>query len=211
MYTVIPPFSYEKDDLFLFVSVLLLAPKLNIQKTWSYDRWPKISLWISVLWSFARNVFPGRAAGAPDWYYLLALLTWTSNEKAPKGPESGSQLMSRRSLSFKFEFNCGLNFTDNLEYVIILKCHFVKTVIFIFSVSETIFHIEYSISLLCIKTSVSRLCMYLVFFEVLLWPIYLISVDNLFQSTNKLSLCEFWYHFMSLCNVIYMSSLSVFM
>ena len=161
--------------------------------------------------SFAKNIFPGRAAGAPGWYIKLALLTWTSNEKAPKGPESGSQLMSRRSLSFKFEFNCGLNFTVNLEYVIILKRQFVKTVIFIFSVSETIFHIEYSISLLCIKTSVSRLCMYLVFFEVLLWPIYLISVDNLFQSTNKLSLCEFWYHFMSLCNVIYMSSLSVFM
>merc|ERR1712126_40290 len=101
-------------------------------------------------------------------YIKLAQLTRTSNEKAPKGPESGSQLMSRRSLSCKFEFNCGLNLTVNLEYVIILNCIFVKTVIFIFSVSETIFHIENSISILCIKTSVSRLCMYLVFFEVLL-------------------------------------------
>merc|ERR1712136_416800 len=73
---------------------------------------------------------------------LLGRQADTLNEKAPKGPESGSQLMSRRSLSFKFEFNCGLNLTVNLEYVIILKCHFVKTVIFIFSVSETIFHIE---------------------------------------------------------------------
>jgi len=184
MYTVIPPFSSEKDDLFLFVSVLLLAPKLNIQKTWSYDRWPKIFLWISVLWSFARNVFPGRAAGAPDWYYLLALLTWTSNEKAPKGPESGSQLMSRRSLSFLIWIQRGLNYTVKLKYVILLKCHYVKTVIFIFSVSKTIFHIDDSIDWLCIKTSVSRLCMYLVFYEVLLWPIYLKYVDNVFQSTK---------------------------
>merc|ERR1719167_975127 len=73
-------------------------------------------------------------------------ISWISDHlqriSSPEGPESGSQLMSRRSLSFKFEFNCGLNFTVNLEYVIILKNHFVKTVIFIFSVSETIFHIE---------------------------------------------------------------------
>merc|ERR1719167_110524 len=53
-------------------------------------------------------------------------ISWISDHlqriSSPEGPESGSQLMSRRSLSFKFEFNCGLNFTVNLEYVIILKC-----------------------------------------------------------------------------------------
>jgi len=74
----------------------------------------------------------GRQADTNNWPYWHEHLT----EKAPKGPESGSQLMSRRSLSFfKFEFNCGLSFTFNLEYVIMLKCHIVKTVIFIFSVS----------------------------------------------------------------------------
>jgi len=41
--------------------------------------------------------------------------------KAPKGPESGSQLMSRMISAFYFEFNCGhkpLEFNNNMIYVI---------------------------------------------------------------------------------------------
>ena len=70
-------------------------------------------------WNPSPGGLLGRQADTNNWPYWHEHLT----EKAPKGPESGSQLMSRRSLSFfKFAINCGLNFTVNLEYVIMLYC-----------------------------------------------------------------------------------------
>ena len=66
------------------------------------------------------KLFPGRAAGAPDWYFS-GPIDMNIKSKAPKGPESGSQLMSRMISAFYFEFNCGhkpLEFNNNMIYVI---------------------------------------------------------------------------------------------
>ena len=113
-------------------------------------------------WNPSPGGLLGRQADTFYWPY------W--HEHQMKRPRKGQSLEVNwwvvDPCLFKFEFNCGLNCTVILEYVIILRCIFVKTVIFIFSVSKNtndLIPYQKRAKFLCIKTSVSHLCMYLIF------------------------------------------------